>query len=378
MMMISFEAFLTLAAASLGAACGSFLNVCIYRLPREGLGIARPARSFCPACKAQIAWYDNIPIFSWLWLGGRCRACRAPISLRYLLVEALAAMLFAVIARHYILDLGGSWGGCAVLLALVSGLIVAAFIDIDVRLIPDEITIGGMHLLLPAVVLFPDLHLSYPDGSIARLLAALEPHFRRAGEWLPGGLAAGAPLATLVIAAGAFFFAAGSWLYFLYRRRFLPEEPRRLRDVSLAGLIAASTGGLAIYLLLRPDGALSPRVFSLLAALLGMATGAGLVHLVGVVGSRVFRKPAMGFGDVKLMGLLGGFAGWWGALAGFFVACMLGSIIGIGRWMIYRDRYLPFGPFLATGCLFLILWPGAFLSAVEWYFGLFQLATESR
>ena len=110
---------------------------------------------------------------------------------------------------------------------------------------------------------------------------------------------------------------------------------------------------------------------SLWAALVGMAVGASLVFLVGEVGSRVFRKPAMGFGDVKLMGLLGAFTGWAGVLAGFFLACLLGSVVGIFLLVRYRSRYLPFGPFLALGCLSMILWPESFARLMRWYSHLF-------
>ena len=73
-------------ASAFGLCVGSFLNVCIYRLPREGLSIGKPRRSFCPSCKEKIFWADNIPVLSWLLLRGRCRSCRSSISIRYPLV----------------------------------------------------------------------------------------------------------------------------------------------------------------------------------------------------------------------------------------------------------------------------------------------------
>ena len=156
------------------------------------------------------------------------------------------------------------------------------------------------------------------------------------------------------------------------RKKFLPDMPRRFRDVSLAGTLAACVCGVLVAQALRPDLTFATGVYALQAALFGMLVGSGLVFLVGVVGTRVFRKPAMGFGDVKLMGLLGAVAGWKGVLIGFFIACFLGSMVGVVRLWLYRDRYLPFGPFLCVGCLVLALWPEAFQSALDWYLALFR------
>jgi leader peptidase (prepilin peptidase)/N-methyltransferase len=121
----------------IGAMTGSFLNVCIVRLPLEK-SIVSPG-SHCVACRTPIQWYDNIPLISWLVLGGRCRACKAKISFRYWLVELLTGLAFFLFYRHY-----GIQPVLWPYLVMVSGFIVAIFVDFEHRIIPDEVSIGGM------------------------------------------------------------------------------------------------------------------------------------------------------------------------------------------------------------------------------------------
>lgn len=120
-----------------GALTGSFLNVCIVRLPLEK-SIVFPG-SHCVACRTPIHWYDNIPLISWLVLGGRCRACKEKISFRYWVVELLTAVIFLLFYRHY-----GMQSILWPYLVMVSGFIVATFVDFEHRIIPDEVSIGGM------------------------------------------------------------------------------------------------------------------------------------------------------------------------------------------------------------------------------------------
>ena len=120
-----------------GLVIGSFLNVVIFRLP-EGQSIVSPG-SRCPGCEAPIAWYDNVPVLSFLGLRGRCRHCRLAISYRYPSVELLTGLVFALIAWRF----GAGW--LMPLYALfAAGLITAALIDFDRQLIPDEISLGGL------------------------------------------------------------------------------------------------------------------------------------------------------------------------------------------------------------------------------------------
>jgi leader peptidase (prepilin peptidase) / N-methyltransferase len=120
-----------------GLLIGSFLNVCIYRLPRD-LSVVRPSRSFCPACEHQIAWYDNIPILSYFLLGRRCRHCGEPISVRYAIVEFLTAALFFMIVAAL-----GPTGMAIKLCVLCALLIGLTFTDLESLILPDEFTLGG-------------------------------------------------------------------------------------------------------------------------------------------------------------------------------------------------------------------------------------------
>ncbi len=119
-----------------GLVVGSFLNAVVHRLPR-GIGLANPRRSFCPHCGHSLPWYENIPVFSWLWLRGKCSGCSAKISARYPLVELLTAVLFLW------LWLGFTPAVAAAYMLLVAILIAGTFIDLEHMILPDSLTIGG-------------------------------------------------------------------------------------------------------------------------------------------------------------------------------------------------------------------------------------------
>jgi len=156
-------------AFMLGMIVGSFLNVVIYRLPRENLSIHNPKRSHCVHCGYRLRWYDNIPIFSFLFLKGRCRACRKPISIRYPLVEGLTGSFFLLFAwLHFVRnDFNPSFEAWLVLVihfAFISALIALTFIDFDFRILPDRITKPGI-VLAPILSLFvPKLQPPLPFG----------------------------------------------------------------------------------------------------------------------------------------------------------------------------------------------------------------------
>ena len=186
-----------------GACVGSFLNVCIHRIPAEE-SIVRPG-SRCPRCATPIAWHDNVPLLSWLWLGARCRSCRAPIAARYPLVE-LATGLIGVVA----LLAFGPTPRAAVVSAFTAALLLISVIDLDHRFIPDEVSLPGILV---------GLGLAFTaDGRPSPLDAAL-------GAALGGGVL---------------------WLVAWSYERFTGLEGMGLGDVKLLAMIGAFLGWQAI------------------------------------------------------------------------------------------------------------------------------------
>ena len=135
----------------LGAITGSFLNVCIVRLPLEK-SVVFPG-SHCMACQTPIQWFDNIPLLSWLMLTGRCRNCKECVSIRYWFVELLTALTFLFFYHYY----GLQWL-LLPYLVMVSGFIVATFVDFEHRIIPDEVSVGGMIAGIVLSLFVPQLH----------------------------------------------------------------------------------------------------------------------------------------------------------------------------------------------------------------------------
>lgn len=231
-----------------GSCAGSFLNVCIYRLPR-GISLLVPRRSFCPVCRVSIRWPDNIPIFSYLCLGGRCRDCRSVISPAYLLMEMTAGVL-ALLCM--------SWcdGAAAVIyLLFFYALLLISAIDLAERIIPDRMLV--LLLLLGAAASF---QLGIPSGGSA-----------------------------------------------------------------LRGLLGAAV----------------------------------LLSLVRWLGGKIFRREALGMGDVKLGAVAGFFLGWQSFLLALFLGALLG-VLSVALLAFWSPRKvpdtIPFAPFLSSGCL--LAWCG--------------------
>jgi leader peptidase (prepilin peptidase)/N-methyltransferase len=365
----------------LGACVGSFLNVCIYRMPREGLSVSRPRRSFCPSCGAAISLRDNIPIVSWILLGAKCRSCRCPISGRYVLVEILTAGLFGAIAMRVDFDPAGpSIAELVVLSVLTASLIVASFIDLELRILPDAITVRGMMIAPFVLALVPSI---LPESQTRAVRQALS----GAASWAP--LASPAVAWAAAVVASGPLFLAGLYGYSRYYRAAHRGQTTRLRNGVLGGVLTAGAGGALILGVLVPPYCAQETYIAFWSSLLGMLVGASLLFLVGVIGSyglwlvaciwaylrhrsSVGRKVAMGFGDVKLQGMLGAFLGWSGIIGSFFLACFLGAIIGLWILIRHRTHYVPFGPFLTAAALLLLLIPEPFLQVLNWYMSLFR------
>jgi leader peptidase (prepilin peptidase)/N-methyltransferase len=166
---------LYLTAFVVGAFIGSFLNVCIYRLPR-GESVVWPG-SHCPACNQPVAPYDNVPILSYLWLTGKCRRCRAPISVQYPLVELLNGLAYLLVLWWF----GLTWPA-AVYAAFCSALIVVSGIDLEHQIIPDRITLPGLAIgLVAAATILPITLINAllgvaVGGGLLWLLAWLSPY----------------------------------------------------------------------------------------------------------------------------------------------------------------------------------------------------------
>jgi leader peptidase (prepilin peptidase) / N-methyltransferase len=317
----------------IGATIGSFLNVCVYRLPKhEGLfpqirGLWSPP-SHCPRCGRRILLRDNLPVVGWLRLAGRCRFCRTRISPRYPLIEAANGLLFVLVflsevptaafARIEDSSVFSSLGPQGMApsglfspgmicfwrwlyhMVLIESLVVASLIDIDLRIIPDGATLPAMAVgvlgsLLGCVYIVP---VWFQDASLLHSLVDISGGI---GPWLQG-----------------------------------PPIPR----------------WIAAY----------PHLHGLAVSIAGLIVGGGSVWMVRILGEWVLKREAMGFGDVILMATIGSFLGWQPTLIVFFLAPVCALVVVAASWLFRRDREIPYGPYLSLATLVVILgwkqiWP---------------------
>ncbi len=232
-----------LLAALAGLLIGSFLNVCVYRMPRD-LSVVRP-RSHCPACEAPIAWYDNIPVLSYVLLHARCRQCGARIPFRYPLVELLTGALFFL----YVDGLGLT--GEALKYCLFSALMVGlVFSDIEARILPDEFTLGGWLAGAALAWLVP------LEGDIVGLVLKLA-----GADWPPRALSLAEAVVGSIVPALALWMCGA--LYEAIRHR----EGLGFGDVKMVGCLGAFLGlrsTLLVFFLGSLAGAVLGLVFILL------------------------------------------------------------------------------------------------------------------
>ena len=263
----------------MGACIASFLNVVIWRVPR-GESIVSPP-SHCPKCGAEIRWWQNLPILSWLALRGKCAKCRAPISPRYIIVETIGGVLFLAAFWRFGAFAPFMWVWLALMIA-------GSFIDFDHQLLPDFVTVGGM---VYGVVL-----------------------------------------------------SLASWLVAPYIR--VPALP--------------------LYPTLQPF-AVPP-----LNSLVGLVFGFGLLWLIRWLGTKAFKREAMGMGDVFLMGAVGALFGPVAVLMTLVLSSLFGSVVGIALVLAAKARIgrfvaIPYGPYICLGCLAWMFWGP---ELVAWYVSL--------
>lgn len=268
-----------------GLIIGSFLNVCIYRIP-ENKSLLFPG-SLCPYCGKSIKWYDNIPLISYLILRGRCRFCKRRISPFYPVVEALTGFLLGSLFYFFIILRHEPFYICLIYAGLGCALIISTFVDLRLHIIPNEVTYTGLALAPILSFTFPQLH-----------------HF-----------------------------------------------PEKLRYFAITE---------------------NPRIDALAASFLGIVVAGGLIFLTGVAAKVILKKDAMGFGDVKLMGMVGGIIGWKLGIVAFFVAPFFGLFMGIPVLILKRANIIPYAPFLSLASLICIYFQDFFISSINLYIDLYN------
>jgi leader peptidase (prepilin peptidase)/N-methyltransferase len=356
----AYELIFSAFAFVLGAVVGSFLNVCIYRLPLN-LSINQPRRSFCPHCKTPIPWYQNIPLASWLLLRGRCAHCGAPIRFRYFGVELITAALFLAVWRAF------PWQIAIAYWIFVSLVVIATFVDFEHFIIPDQVTLGGTVAGIVASFLVPELmNTQSPLAAGVRALLAA---------------ALGYIVLLLVLEAGKLAFG---------KKRIRLDGPtpftwkRHGDDAEF--VVGAEQSLWSDYfarekdrLLLKcEDAKIDNRIHNkvTLEFYYNRVTVEGetltlddINEISGTALEVVIPREAMGRGDLKFLAAIGAFLGWRAVLFSVFAGSLAGSLVGLFTLLVGKRVWsakLPFGPYLALGALAWMFLGDAF---VRWYIG---------
>jgi leader peptidase (prepilin peptidase)/N-methyltransferase len=380
--------FWTACFFALGCIVGSFLNVCIHRMPRDESIISPP--SHCPHCGYSIPWYLNIPLVTWLWLRGQCAHCKKEISMRYFLVEALTGTVFALCWVAFGHPFPAVAGVYCVLLA---GLIAATFIDFEHFIIPDEITLGGMVAGLLLAFFVPQSHLSFSFFQRAWTLPFFQP-MRTPGQAMRDsvvGMVVGAGVVYGIVRLGKYLFGnlsvalpPGSIIFFTESALILPETAYPAKPWWLPGIFFTVKplnlpGGEWPYsdLFYRPgdtirveaetiemiDRCYRKAVMRLQEKKLCIGQDTfdpeSVSHVEVVADLIVLPREAMGLGDVKFMAAIGAFLGWPAVLFSLALSSFIGAIVGLVLLACGRGDWsarMPYGPYIAV-------------AAVIWVFG---------
>jgi leader peptidase (prepilin peptidase) / N-methyltransferase len=353
--------FFAIFAFALGAVVGSFLNVCIYRMPLD-LSVNEPRRSFCPECKVQLKWYQNIPLLSWLFLRGRCANCGSPIAFRYFVVEFVTALLFLAAWLQFPGPIALAYW------VFISLLLVGIFIDLEHFIIPDEVTIGGIIAGLLASFLVPALLLT--EGRWTALLtSALSALLGYVILWivLEAGKKAFGKKRIQLDAPTPF-----TWTRKGDDAEFVVGEEQGLwsdyfsRETDLLVLLCDE-----VIVDGRNLGKTDLRFHYNRVTLDGKEVSLDtLEHISGVVRVLHIPREAMGRGDLKFLAAIGAFLGWRAVLFSVFAGSLLGSLVGLATLVIGQRVWsakLPFGPYLAFGAL---IWMFFGESLLSWYMSL--------
>jgi leader peptidase (prepilin peptidase) / N-methyltransferase len=322
-----------------GAIVGSFLNVVIHRLPREESIVHPP--SHCPHCLYRIPWFLNIPIVTWLMIGGRCSNCRAPITARYFLVEMLTGAMFA----SCWLAFGKVSLGIAIAYSiLIAGMLAATFIDFEHFIIPNEINFGGMGAGLLASMIVPALHGT--DSWLEGL------------KWSAVGLVAGAGIVWFVVQFGKLLFGryhvdleAGQEMIFTDSDLILPD-----RAVAYGELFYRKTDFIRFHAerLEMADRCYWDADVEISQTVMRIGSDTydpePVTYMSATTETVTLPREAMGFGDVKFMGAIGAFLGWQAVVFSLILSSLIGSFIGVTMIVLGRRDWssrLPYGPYIA-------------------------------
>ena len=322
-----------------GSMVGSFLNVCIYRMPRD-ISVVTPP-SHCPHCSYQIPWYHNLPLFTWLFLRGRCAQCKASISPRYIAVELLVGLLFLSCWLLF----GESSPGTAMAYGfLLAGFVTATFIDIEHFIIPDEITLGGIGAGFLASLAVPELH-----GASSRA-ESMQSSF-----W---GILVGGFVVYAIVRIGKWVFGRqrfeleeNTTLVFGEDGLTLPGQYIPYGDIFYRKSDVITVAAKKVELIDRGFPNAEVRLSQDLLRIGSEEFDPEKVPYLEVVADEiVIPREAMGLGDVKFMAGIGAFLGWQATLFSLMFSSIAGAVVGIGLIGIGKREWssrLPYGPYIA-------------------------------